>query len=144
MKQASLIVLFVGLLFLAASCDEDRTPVPGIDFSLFVQGAEIRILDTNRQKNFAVAGSEPLDPTSADDEVLVVDASILSGDTANVQGWPVSVSDEAGLTRLPSLALTITYEAETDPDGIRWVFVVPKESKSFTLNLPSGITVPLE
>lgn len=145
-KQRSplFLLLIITLLLLACRQEEDRIPAAGIEYPIIVRGIEFQVVEATTESAFVMEDGERLDPTSPEDDVLVVDAEVLAGVVGDVQAWRVSVSEaDGGKTRFLSFALTTDYENE-QPDRVRWVFVVPRAWESMYLNLPDAQRIVLD
>ena len=77
-------------------------------------------------------------PMTADQTVLAVEVSLISGDLGNLSTLKVWVIDEQG-NRTDS-GTTLSVESKNQ---ITWLFPVPKTSHSFFLHFPSGEGIDL-
>jgi hypothetical protein len=77
-------------------------------------------------------------PMTADQTVLAVEVSLLSGDFGNLSTLKVWVIDEQG-NRTDS-GTTLSVESKNQ---IVWLFPVPKTSHSFFLHFPNGEVIDL-
>jgi hypothetical protein len=102
--------------------------------SLTVAGVQFQVASATRQNTYLV-GTKTYKPSTTQDECLLVEAQLLSGDTGKVSDWTVSVIDEKRRASNASYASTISG-GSTQGGKQRWLFYVAKTSQSFVLNLP--------
>jgi len=110
--------------------------------SLTVAGVQFQVSSATRQ-NVYLVGTKTYKPSSTQDECLLVEAQLLSGETGKVSDWTVSVIDEKGRASNASYSTTI-LGGSTQGGKQRWLFYVAKTSQSFILNLPDKQTVKLD
>ena len=77
-------------------------------------------------------------PMTADQTVLAVEVSLVSGDLGNLSGQKLWVIDEQG-NRTDS-GTTLSVESKNQ---VIWLFPVPKTSHAFFLHFPSGEVIDL-
>jgi hypothetical protein len=119
------------------------TPVPGIGASLTVEGIALQVISVVRQDTYEVSPQQKFVPNFPGDECLIVKASVQTNDPEKLRGWKVSVTDENGRESLPNMTSTET-DASGTPKAIKWLLVVARTSRSFTLHLPAGQTIQLD
>ncbi len=115
---------------------------PANSGSLTVAGVQFQVSSATRQNTYLV-GTKTYKPTSTQDEILLIEAQLLSGETGKVTDWTVSVVDEKGRASNASYASTISG-GSTQGGKQRWLFYVAKTSQSFMLNLPDQQTFKLD
>jgi hypothetical protein len=132
-KQKTFLVCILMLSIGLSGC---AAKVEGIDTPIEVGDIQLQVTSATTQDTY-YTGDQRMDPASAADTILVVEASV----SAAPDDLLVSVTDENGRTDSPSVRQTRTM---SDEITMTWLFGVSKTAQSFTLNLPSEIAIPLD
>lgn len=103
----------------------------------------MQLASARTQDTYELSSQQKFAPNVPWDECLIVEANIGAGDAQVSQGWQVSVTDEKGRESKPEMT-AIKTGAGGAAQGLTWLFVVAKESRSFALHLPGGQTVQLD
>lgn len=137
----AILILIISLLACSAPTAMP-TPIPGVGAPLTIEGIQLQVTSAKEQDAYEVSFDQKFVPNDPGDECLIVEASIKTDDPQKVQGWKVSVTDENGRESKPNITTTKT-DASGVAKGVMWLFVVAKESRSFTLHLPNEQTIQL-
>ena len=132
-KQITFLVCILMLSLWLSGC---AAKVKGIDTPIEVGDIQLQVTSATTQDTYDM-GDQRMEPSSAADTILVVEASVSESPVDLV----VSVTDDNGRTESPSVTQTKTM---SDEITITWLFGVSKTAQSFTLNLPGEIAIPLD
>jgi hypothetical protein len=114
----------------------------GIDAPLLVDGLELQLTSADRQDRWvADLDGSVYRPNTQHDELLIV-AGTVTGSVDVLQTWEVSITDSGGRSDDPGVTSTTSTEGESGGE-VEWVFVVARNARSFSLNLPGGETIDL-
>ena len=133
--------IVVGLLMVCTDASAKSTTIADSQIPFSVGSFKLQITSVKLGASmFAPAGM------AKDETVLTVEIKVLSGDpktVAKTDGeFDVWASDDTG-RRNSSRAGTAMTNAGGKILSIKWLFGVAKDSKSYYLHFPSGVTVDL-
>ncbi len=140
-RKSLLFVVTFALILIPACSTSTVSPQTASATPVTIQDIKLQITSATRQASYMNPITQKVytpDDTQRD-EVMVVEAKVLSGDIGKVSDWrDVWITDENGRETSPG-------SVTTKPDGtVIWPIVVQKSSHSFTLHLPDSVTVNLD
>lgn len=153
-KKSKLLAISLALVMFLFACSVFRavpqsgaenpaadTSINSDSFTVTIQNVTLQIISATRQeayKNPITQKNYTPDDTQKD-EVLVVEAKVLSGNIDTVSNWvDVWITDENGRKTTPGSVTTLANGA------VIWPIVVQKSSHAFTLHLPDNLTIALD
>jgi|GEM_PF-3526446 len=114
-------------------------PIPGIDIPVIVNGLDVQITSARFEESYK-AMDRTFRVSKTGEILLVVKGFCLTSDMGKTKNWKVTITDELGNSKPSSITVTSTKDERLE---LTWVFVVSKNSNTFTLHLPGGQIIDL-